>query len=98
MTRINKTLAASDVVLAFSGELDTRGAEELASLVAQNQGAAHLVIDLSRAWPIEDKALGRLVEALPRTRPHVVRGTGPHHRRLLECLGAVVEETVRAES
>ncbi len=92
MLQIRTTPVSNDVVLEFSGEFDTLGAEELAAVAAAQTAGARLVIDLSRARPIQDKALGRLVDALPQARKHTVRGAGPHHRRLLECLGAVVEE------
>lgn len=96
MTTISRTLATGDVVLAFAGEFDARAAEELASAVLLQAGARPVVIDLSRARPIQDKALGKLVDGLPGS-PLLVRGVGPHHRRLLQCLGARVEDAFVAE-
>ena len=95
MTTISRTLAAGDVVLEFSGEFDARGAEELATAVTLHVGSGQVVIDLSRARPIQDKALGMLVDGLSGS--HLVRGVGPHHRRLLQCLGARVEDVFTAE-
>ena len=92
MIHVRQVRAQGDVVLEYSGSLDVRGAEEIAFIALQQPLALNLVIDISRASNIHDSALGRLVDSLPRSRPHSVRGAGWHHARLLTYLGEKIDE------
>jgi anti-anti-sigma regulatory factor len=82
----------SDLILEYSGALDAHSAEEIAAIAKQQAPALRVVIDLSRAWPIQDSALGRLVDGLRRSRPHSFCGAKSHHARLLRYLGASIDE------
>jgi hypothetical protein len=61
------------------------------SMALQQPLALRLVIDISRASIIHDSALGRLVDMLPRSRPHFIRGLNRHQARLLTLLGENID-------
>ncbi len=92
MIHVHQTEARGDVVLEFTGTLDVRSAEELASIALQQPLRLNLVIDISRASSIHDSALGRLVDALPPFRVHTFRGASRHAARLLQYLGETIDE------
>ncbi len=92
MIHVHQARDQSHVLLEFSGALDTRAAEELATAALQQPMALHLVIDISRATNINDAALGRLIESLPAPRGRTIRGGNRHHQRLLEDLGEHVDD------
>ncbi len=91
MIHVRQAIGAGNVVLEFSGALDLRGADELAKIACQQPAALKLVIDISGASSVHDSALGRLVDALPHSRPHSVRGARRHEAQLLGYLGEKVE-------
>jgi hypothetical protein len=87
MIRVRQDTRAGDVVVEFSGGFDLRGADDMASVASAQPEELRLVIDISRASNIDDSALGRLVDSLPRSRPHSIRGANLHQSRLLKLLG-----------
>jgi hypothetical protein len=92
MIQVEQRHEQGQVVIAFSGSLDARSAEQLAIVALQQPARLHVVIDISRASSVHDSALGRLVDALPESRSHCIRGAGRHASRVLGYLGGKLEE------
>jgi anti-anti-sigma regulatory factor len=92
MIQVAQSHEQGQVVIAFSGALDARSAEQLASIALQQPATLHVVIDISRASSVHDSALGRLVDALPAARSHCIRGAGRHQARVLGYLGEKLDE------
>ncbi|MGZ6143253.1 MAG: STAS domain-containing protein [Myxococcales bacterium] len=72
-------LEGETVVVAWEGALDELAAQ---TVLAAADGAAQVVLDLTRATSICDHALARLAQA----RPLQFRGLRSHHERLLGYL------------
>ncbi len=92
MIHVRQARERGEVVLEFSGGFDVRAADEVANIALQQPAGLRLVIDVSRASTIHDSALGRLVDALPRFRPHFIRGVNHHQARVLAFLGEKMDD------
>jgi anti-anti-sigma regulatory factor len=92
MIQVAPSQEQGHVVIAFSGSLDARSAEQLASVARQQPPRLHIIIDSSRASSVHDAALGRLVDALAGFRSHSIRGAGRHQALVLCYLGEELDE------
>jgi anti-anti-sigma regulatory factor len=83
MIHVRREPQHNSVVLELCGSFDLRAAEQLTTIALQQPSGLHIVVDISNVDHVYDSALGRLVDSLPRTCSHTIRGTAKNRARVL---------------